>query len=283
MSKFKYLFLILLLSSACKTEDNSPITTENLFFGHRGSGADVYDGKYIENTLTSVVNALDLLDGCEVDIQMSKDGTIWLYHDDNLGHFCDTVQTHAICIPTTNDGTIESIEQCRGDLKDRIYKLEEVLKLLCKPEYKQSFLSLDVKGYFDSLCFPSRNAPETYFTQMGEELVRMVEHYNLENQIIVETAYTTFLNEVKNANSNIRCHLIGYEDFEEVSMRAIEHDYDGVSFSLFDESISKDAVEEVKNKGLEVQVWPINDSILLQKAMDMKPFSMQISKLKFAD
>jgi glycerophosphoryl diester phosphodiesterase len=283
MSKTLYLIALTLLLISCKSEEKSDQAFENLYFGHRGSGANVYEEKFIENTLSSVDFAMNYLDGCEVDIQMSKDGTIWLYHDDMLGHFCDTTVGNSLCIPNANDALIEDLQQCRENQKDRIYKLDEVLKLLSEQENKRKFLSLDVKGYFDSLCFPYRNAPDIYFNKMAKELVLMVERYDLADKIIVETDYTIFLDTIKKSNEKIRCHLIGYKNFPDVVSRAIDRNYDGVSFSLFDESITVQEVQKAKEKGLEVQVWPINDTTQLQKAKEMRPFSMQISKLKFSE
>lgn len=284
MSKYLYLIALILLVNSCNSEEKPDVAFENLYFGHRGSGANVYEAKYIENTLPSVDFAMNYLDGCEVDIQMSKDGTIWLYHDDMLGHFCDATESNSLCIPNSTDALIEDLQQCRENQRDRIYKLDEVLKLLYEQKNKQKkFLSLDVKGYFDSLCFPYRNAPDTYFNKMAKELVLMVEKYGLADRIIVETDYTIFLDAIKNANERIRCHLIGYSDFPDVVSRAIAQNYDGVSFSLYDESITVQEVQKAKEKGLEVQVWPINDTTQLQKAKEMRPFSMQISKLKFSE
>lgn len=283
MLKYLYITLLFLLITSCKSDEETQPIIENLYFGHRGSGADVYQKKYIENTLPSVEYALNHLDGCEVDIQMSKDGTIWLYHDDLLGHFCDTTKEVSFCIPTSTDAVIQDLQQCRKNLSDRIYKLDEVLNLLSEHKNRNKFLSLDVKGYFDSLCFPYRNAPDMYFKKMAKELVLMVEGYGLTDQIILETGYTNFLDEVKKSNEKIRCHLIGYENFSDVVSRALDKNYEGVSFSLFDESINPQAVQQAKLKGLEVQVWPINDTLLLKKAKALNPFSMQISKLNFSE
>lgn len=282
MLKCFYIIFLLFLIISCVPEKKSNKIPENLIFGHRGSGANVYNEKYIENTLPSVEFALENLDGCEVDIQMSADGTIWLYHDDMLGHFCDTVDKTALCIPTSKDSLIQQIIQCREGISDRIYTLDETFLVLSQPKYINKFLSLDVKGYYDSLCFPYRNAPESYFKKMAKELVFMVEKYDLSDQIILETGYTQFLDEVKKYNQDIRCHLIGYENFNDVADRALNNNYEGMSFSLYDSSITVESVKCAKEKGLEVQVWPINDSVLLKKAKAMKPFAMQISKLNFS-
>ncbi|MEX1191189.1 MAG: glycerophosphodiester phosphodiesterase [Brumimicrobium sp.] len=284
MRFFYPLCIFILVFSGCseKAKNNSPLL-ENLQFGHRGSGANVYNDTFIENTLPSVTYALNHLDGCEVDIQMSLDGTIWLYHDDMLGYFCKNNAELEGCIPQMSDNEIAEIKQCRNNLEDRVYKLSEVFEVLSNSKYKNRYLSLDVKGYYDSLCFPYRNAPDEYFIKMAKNLIAQAKEHDIEDQLIVETGYMNFLDEIKMKNEKIHCHLIGYENFPEVVDQAIKKSYDGVSFSLYDESITVEEVKKAKSKNLEIQVWPIKDTLMLNKAIELKPFAMQLSEIKFSN
>lgn len=279
--KTLFLGLVFLMSLGC-TSSNKKLNHENLLFGHRGSGANVYDHRLIENTLPSIEFGLEHLDGCEVDIQLSKDGTIWIYHDDLLGHFCDSSEIPASCIPLSSDDFLKTIKQCRDGLEDRLYTLDEVLAVLSRPQFQNKFLSLDAKGYFDSICFPHRNASLEYQVTLATELVNLVNKYSVHDRIIVETNYLDLLKAVKSQNPAIRCHLLGYSDFNKCVEKALDNELDGVSFSLFDDSMTPETVQEAKLKGLEVQVWPINDSLMLDKALNMRPFALQISKITFA-
>ncbi len=252
----------------------------NLKFGHRGSGAGVYEQKLIENTVPSVLYALTRLDGCEIDIQMSQDGTIWVYHDDNLNHFCDTTKT-PVCIPKSSDLFIESTMQCREGVRDRIYRLEEILKLFNENDFATKFLSLDVKGYFQTTCFEARNAPEQYFEEMAANFCSIVTKYKLSNQLIIETNYTNFMDFVKEQIPNISCHLIGYEDFDDKVEKALAKNYEGISFSMFSDDLNAAAISKARNLGLEVQIWPINNQEMLQRAKKLNPFAMQLSKVSF--
>lgn len=259
---------------SCEEQENRNSYT-NLKFGHRGSGTNIYQGCLVENTLPSIAFAFSKLDGCEVDIQMSKDGTIWVYHDDIIGYYCDTLLTLNQCIPQSSDAFIREVKQCHDSIRTRIFTLQEVFELLSLPEYSSKFISLDVKGYFDSICFPYRNAPTEYFHEIGEELLRLSFLYGVEEQLIVETSYLDFLTYIKERNKNIKCHLLGYEDFLAVADKAIANNLDGVSFSLYDSSFDKSHVDQAKEMGLKVQVWPIKNKEMLKKAIEFKPFAMQ--------
>lgn len=275
-----YLILITASLSFLLGCDSKKEILENLQFGHRGSGAGVYNEQFIENTKSSVLNALNHLDGCEIDIQMSREGTIWVYHDDDINHFCDTTK-RPVCIPQSNDSFIASALQCREGISDRIYRLEEIFKLFTTNEFKDKHLSLDVKGYFQSTCFEARNAPEDYFKKMATNFCKLVKQYKLSDQLIIETNYTNFMDFVKEEIPAIRCHLIGYEDFEDKMEKALAKNYEGISFSMFSDDLNKTAISKAKKVGLEVQIWPINNSEMFQRAKQLKPFAMQLSKIEF--
>lgn len=275
-------FLILISAGlsfllGCDSKKEIP---ENLQFGHRGSGAGVYNEQFIENTKSSVLNALNHLDGCEIDIQMSREGTIWVYHDDDINHFCDTTK-RTVCIPQSNDSFIASALQCREGVSDRIYRLEEIFEFFATNDFEDKYLSLDVKGYFQSTCFEARNAPEDYFKKMASNFCELVEQYKLSDQLIIETNYTNFMDFVKEEIPAIRCHLIGYEDFDDKIEKALAKNYEGISFSMFSDDLDEAAISKAKKEGLEVQIWPINNREMLQRAKELKPFAMQLSKIEF--
>ena len=52
---------------------------------HRGNG---FNTDFIPNTLPAAEYGLSVMDGIELDIQISEDGTLWLDHDNEV-HDCD--------------------------------------------------------------------------------------------------------------------------------------------------------------------------------------------------
>jgi glycerophosphoryl diester phosphodiesterase len=83
------LAFIVLNSGGCekiKYAIDNPITgLPTRVLMHRGNG---YNTDYIPNTLPAAEFGLSVLDGIELDIQLSGDGTLWLDHDNEV-HDCD--------------------------------------------------------------------------------------------------------------------------------------------------------------------------------------------------
>ena len=56
-----------------------------LLIGHRGYGANRTEKELSDNSLPSFRKAVDeKVDGCETDVQLTKDGHFILYHDFEL-------------------------------------------------------------------------------------------------------------------------------------------------------------------------------------------------------
>lgn len=268
----------LLLGSSCKDpskgqKDVKNIAT-NLILGHRGAGANVEEGR-IENTLTSITYGLQKLDGCEIDVQMSSDGTIWVYHDALLGNFCDSL-SHNTCVPLSSDHYLNQLRQCRAGVEDSLCTLEEVFQIIDQAQFRDKVISLDVKGYFDEACFEGANATEDYFDAMVDHLKDLLEKYHIVNQLVVETDYTYFLDVVQEEIPALRCHLLAYANFSERLEKAMDNGYDGLSCSLGDTTITWSKLNHAREKGMEVQLWTIGDSTSLSKAKELEPFAIQI-------
>ena len=80
---FSGIMLLTLLINNCGERQVKIGEPETKILGHRGSGAYCNDSLY-ENTLKSVIYGLQKLDGVEIDIQMSADSTVWLFHDETF-------------------------------------------------------------------------------------------------------------------------------------------------------------------------------------------------------
>ena len=79
--RFKLIILIALLFS-CRKGNYSSVT----IFGHAGNGLTIQNSIYHDNSLESIQFALETegVFGVEIDVQLSKDGDLWLFHDSQL-------------------------------------------------------------------------------------------------------------------------------------------------------------------------------------------------------
>jgi len=82
---WKYYFLAVLTVLISSCSDNEQTKIETVILGHAGEGFSSVTNPYPNNTLKSIEHAFaDGADGVEVDVQLSKDSVLILFHDDKL-------------------------------------------------------------------------------------------------------------------------------------------------------------------------------------------------------
>lgn len=273
--------IVLLLITACSNNDSNVEIPTTLLIGHRASGAGVKSG-FIENTLTAVKESLKYADGVEVDIQLSKDSTLWIYHDDLLNYNCegDSSLSNLMgnCIPSLSDNVISTIRICREGVTDRIYRLSELFELY--ESYPDKYISLDVKGYFNESCIAANNVDGNYLNVVAEEIYQFMEGYDMADRVFVETNYTYLFDRLKEKDLKIQCHLLGYKDLNEKTERCLENDWQGISFNMNDSSLTAENVKALKDAQLALQLWTVNSEDDFRAALRAKPAAIQVSSIE---
>jgi glycerophosphoryl diester phosphodiesterase len=97
------ILLVLLLAACTKKEGFQSV----LLLSHAGMGLDIQNSFYHDNSFESVETACSMIgcDGVEVDVQLSSDGELWLYHDETL----DTETNGSGCIPERTSSYLSNI------------------------------------------------------------------------------------------------------------------------------------------------------------------------------
>ena len=138
MNRIQYIIGILILavsllgckSNADKFKCETPfeVPEDVKFIGHKGSGPiqKNQDDSWYENGRTSVVNALSKTDGTEIDIQMSEDSTLWLFHNHDIRTCKDTF----INFYSLSDNEIDSINEC--NFNSQLLNLEKFHGLISR-------------------------------------------------------------------------------------------------------------------------------------------------------
>lgn len=136
MFRFKYLCFIFLLL-ACNKKESYPGV---LIFGHAGMGMDIGMSAFHDNSIEAIELALSLptMNGVEVDVRMSADGTLWLYHENKLEAHTDGDG----CIFEQTDAELEKVRY-KSVRKEKLARLSDVFPLL----KTQHFLILDLKHW----------------------------------------------------------------------------------------------------------------------------------------
>lgn len=113
---------ILLLLSACKKKETYPNIE---ILGHGGNGLEIVNSFYHDNSLESIELALltDGCDGVELDVRLSADGTLWLFHDNELDDETDGTG----CVETSSDAYLATLHYSTVD-HESLIRLNDIPK-----------------------------------------------------------------------------------------------------------------------------------------------------------
>ncbi|MEA3494413.1 MAG: glycerophosphodiester phosphodiesterase [Bacteroidota bacterium] len=280
----KYILFILVILitifSACGPDDPpDPVDDKPRvkILGHKGSGSSWIHEEFLENTIPSITNAIKSFDGVEVDVQMSKDGTPWLYHDRAInGNTCDS--TILICIPQSTDYQISSLQICYDDKKDRVYTLQKLLQLFGFSTEK-FYISLDVKSHFFDDCFLNGRPPDSYFYQMADTIISLIDFYDAHSYVLIESDKDLFLDYIENVDSNVLTCRLGYSGIYYNLEKVRSHNYDGISMKFTDETLVTEIVDSARKAGVIIQLWTPYSSDDIRKAIKLKPSFIQVDRV----
>lgn len=261
-------FILILISSCKKLE----YTIENLnnnkitVFGHGGMGVK---SNYPINTFESIINCLNSgADGSEMDVQVTKDSVLVAYHPKYLE---DNTNIRGMI----NTLTWKEVKKARYKglpyLKYSILSLDELFRNINNPaQYHYTF---DCKSY---------NAPTvdgfTFYTQFSNALIKIIEKYNLQNSVFIESREKDFLAMVKSKRGNYK--LFTYPlNFEDGLAIAQELTLYGISTST--EDITKDQIALAHSKNFRVAIWNIDSKKKNREAILKNPDFIQTDELKY--
>jgi glycerophosphoryl diester phosphodiesterase len=240
---------------------------------HRAGGSS--ESPFQEYSIDAVKNSMPIVDGIEVDLQLSKDRTIWLAHDADLPDCNDIFYD---CFPETFDNEIIQLDSCNGNAFD-YYRLEDIFAIMAS-DYPGKFISLDVKAW-EPCAFTSSNILGE-MNVIGDEIIRLTNKYSLQNRVMVESETATFLNYVQRNSNGIECYLTSLGDFERAMQLTLESGYAGISFKYkFKEEIGPEHVELIRRKGLKIQLWTVNTPESINEALQINPDFIQTDNLEF--
>jgi len=271
-------FFLGLLVFSVSCGKSSPLETNIIFLGHKGSGSNNYNDLFIENTIPSIKNTLNRLDGAELDIQMSLDGTPWVWHNASLsGYVCNSNSQDII--PEMRDADIEKLKICHQSKTDRIYKLSEILN------WNNSgvgvHLSLDIKISFSEETFNLYGDRNGYLTQLATRLASIFQNYRYTSRTLIEIDSQLFCTKLKSFPSTkdiITCFM-GYEPMEGKIYNALRLGYDGISCNYTDPSVTAETVAAARKAGLKVQLWTPYYRDELRRAFAMNPDFIQTDNI----
>jgi glycerophosphoryl diester phosphodiesterase len=229
---------------------------------HKGGG----DGPFQHNTLEGAIYGYAHLGGIEIDIQKSRSGTLWLFHDEYFFE-CDGAKDR---IPERTDAQIAEYIACKGN-GFHMTKLEEIFEHHRRNKIDK-MISLDIKSWL-----PTKNSFTTaYLISLADHISDLVIQYEMTDFVMIECENAVFLNRVKKNSSSIPCYLTTFGDFNDGMHKALKAGYEGLSFKYdANNPPSQDMMDNLRAKELRIQIWTINDKAEILEALKLKPDYLQ--------
>jgi len=151
---------------------------ETLIIGHRG-----FNGEYVENTRESFIKALDLgVDGIELDVHLSKDGEVIVFHDFELkrmtgenGYVFQYTLAELKEMKILDKHEIPTLEEVIDDLI--VYKKKSNKKLYLNVEFKAgSQMYKGIEERVMKICYERLAIEEVIFSSFDHQaLVKIKE------------------------------------------------------------------------------------------------------------
>lgn len=235
-------FSIMVGSLAVKAIFNRVVDKDIKITAHRGSSLSAP-----ENSISSVKKAIEeKADYAEIDVMTTKENEVVLFHDSTLKRIDGTNRVIGNMtleeIKTVDNGSYFSSQFT----KEKIPTLKEVFELT-KGKIK---LNIELKPMKENDALP-------------EEVAKLIEEYNMEDEVVVSSLDYESLQEFKKHNSVVDVGYIltfGIGDFTKLNVEFISVEY---------EMLKKELVYAMHALGKEVHVWTINDSERAEEAIGL--------------
>ena len=269
---FIILILIIIVSWACEKinyfVDREDISTSTKILLHKGKG---FHPDFHENTLEGAKYGLAHFDGIEVDIVISKDGTVWLSHNIRVK---DENGNEKELFSKTSDKTIMSIRN--EETGFHYNKLEDIFKYMSE-NTPDKYISIDTKR--PQLLF-TRNE----YKAITDAIKGYIRKYdNLKGRVLVEADCCYFLNWLKDVDG-IETYYFSIGDFDKGVAKAYQNGYSGITFQYGrkDDS-SPELIELTHKKGLKMQIYYINESSVIEEVITYNVDFIQTDNIDYYD
>ena len=184
-------------------------------FGHAGMGSK---SVYPANTLQSLELCLSKgADGTEMDIQVTKDGVLVVFHNDNLSGLTE-------CGGVIRDLNWSDIETCR--LHSTLLKNLNVISF---DEFIQDINSPSKYTFtFDCKLTSGEGDDNEYYQRFARSIAETIDEYGIADNVFIENSDPAFLNLIKTYNPRPKLFYLA-EDIDNDIKIAAENNFYGIS------------------------------------------------------
>lgn len=247
--RFKIIFMGLLLAACTKKQDYASVR----IIGHACNGLEINNSIYHDNSFEAAELALSI-DGCqgiEVDVQLSADGTLFLYHDPDLSSETDA----SSCVPSTSDVLLSEVRY-KTIHKESLASLQKTGTLLINGKT----ILLDLRHY-NNCTQESVNL--NLFIQ---KIQSWQQQLNSGVSVLTVTNNELWLGELKNAGFTV---IFSSESMEKTNFIIENYSCDG--FIMKNEALTKADVEKLKANHKKVIIFEVRSPKGIRKALKKLP------------
>ena len=213
---------------------------------HRGFSSVAPD-----NTLVAFSKALS--SGCnqiELDVQMTKDGAIVVYHDMEMSY--NTAKAGRISdyyYSEISETIVGSVSENDEYTEENIPRLQDVLDLVKDRNIK---INLELKDIGENEIFVRR-------------VVGLVMSNKMESQVIFSSFRYDYLEIIKSINEELKTEYVSNSGNPEELFKIYPADYYNLRF----QNVTQSTVDMLHYYGAKVYVWTVNDVDTMHSAVDM--------------
>lgn len=254
-----YSILLILFTGSCGDKEDYNVTNLNhntlMILGHRGMGEHY---QYPGNTIESVLPVLQTgADGSEIDIQMTKDSVLVLFHNEVL-------EGRTSCAGKIYDYNWEEINKCTYSGLHAEVKLISVNELFGEiDDLNEFYFSFDCK--LDA----ENNSNPVYRKIFLRAIKHICDDYNMSGNIFIE-GDMGFLLLAEELGLDNKGFVIGSS-----VDAAIENNIFGIGASV---NTSADTIDYAHENGIYVMMWGAKSDIGNKQALKLNPDILQTDK-----
>jgi glycerophosphoryl diester phosphodiesterase len=241
-------WVILSFVTSCNKQESYP---DVQIFGHAGMGMDIAYSVYHDNSEEAIDLALSLptINGVEMDVRMSKDGTLWLYHENHLEASTDGVG----CVAELTDQELAQLRY-KSIHREKLVKLNEILEKIAPG---RTFI-LDIKHWND--CAKSYSDMQRF----KDALLAIPNE--LKDQLIIDSSYPYWLSALAQ-EFRVVFSTVSFVD----GMEQLEKTPSLYGIMMRSKDISAEQIAQVKTLGKSVYLFEMRSSKMQRATMKKAP------------
>lgn len=220
---------------------------KSLNYAHRG-----FSGEYPENTMIAFEKALEAgADGIELDVQITSDKEIVVFHDDKLDRLTNGSGF-------VKDHTLEELNQLSFDLEEQ--EGAENCKIPTLNEYLEWVVNTPLLTNIELKALSGED------TRLEQRVVTQLRKYDCMDKILFSSFHEESLARIKQLEPEVQTGLLVLDCREKEIQKVYEMGIDCIH--PLGSAVNETVVKHIHKMGLKINVWTINVETNIKEALE---------------